>query len=58
MLPTAAQALTCFIICQRLTNFYRPIFVVRLDRRIDKIYILAGEETEIVIDRNGEWEYL
>ncbi|MFB2896571.1 hypothetical protein ACE1CI_26965 [Aerosakkonemataceae cyanobacterium BLCC-F50] len=57
-MPTAAQTLTCFILCQRLTNFYRPIFMVRLDRRINKIYILAGDETEIEIDSNGNWEYL
>lgn len=25
--------------------------------RINQIVILAGEETEILIDSNGEWEY-
>ncbi|WP_390883534.1 DUF6888 family protein [Kovacikia minuta] len=31
-MPTTAQAITCFDICQRLTNFYLPIYLVRLDR--------------------------
>ncbi|WP_425432532.1 DUF6888 family protein [Hydrococcus rivularis] len=26
ILPTSAQALVCFILCQRLTDMYRPIF--------------------------------
>ncbi|WP_416245351.1 DUF6888 family protein [Crocosphaera sp. XPORK-15E] len=57
-LPTTVQALICFDVCQRLTNLYLPIFMVRLDQRSGKIFILAGEETEILIDQNGEWDYL
>ncbi|WP_407650776.1 DUF6888 family protein [Brasilonema sennae] len=34
-----------------------PIFIVRLDERTGNIYILAGEETGIVITRNGKWRY-
>jgi len=48
----------CFILCQHLTNLYRSIFVVRLDGRSRKIFILAGEETEILVAPNGEWEFL
>jgi hypothetical protein len=31
--------------------------MVRLDQRTGQIFVLAGEETEILIDRNGEWNY-
>lgn len=33
---------------------YMPIFLVRLDGS-NEVLILAGEEIEILIDRNGEW---
>jgi hypothetical protein len=46
-----------FILCQQLTMFYRPIYLVRLDKRTGKVVIIAGEETNIGIDRDGEWRY-
>lgn len=58
ILPTTEQTLTCFILCQRLTSLYRSIFLVRLDERTEDIYILAGEETEILIDKHGNWEFI
>ena len=36
---------------------YVPIFLVRVDERTDEVIILAGEETEIGIDRSGKWIY-
>jgi hypothetical protein len=33
------------------------ISIVRLDERTGNIYILAGEETGIVITRDGKWRY-
>ncbi|MBC6475799.1 MAG: hypothetical protein GDA48_25785 [Hormoscilla sp. GM102CHS1] len=53
-MPTAAQALKCFIICYDLTKMYVQIYLVRIDERTDNIVILAGEEIELEIDRNGE----
>ncbi|MBR8839226.1 MAG: hypothetical protein DSM106950_35800 [Stigonema ocellatum SAG 48.90 = DSM 106950] len=55
--PTAEQNLTCFILSQNLTTLLLPIFIVRLDERTGSIYILAGEETGIVIARDGKWRY-
>ncbi|XGV98732.1 MAG: hypothetical protein ACAF41_07285 [Leptolyngbya sp. BL-A-14] len=55
--PTTAQAVSCCDICQRLTNFYIPIYLVRLDKRINQLVILAEDEIKILIDQNGEWEY-
>lgn len=48
------QEARCFILCQNLTALYRLIYVVRLDEREGDIYILAVEEIEIVITRDGE----
>jgi len=33
---------------------YVHIYLVRIDERMDNIVILAGEEIELEIDRNGE----
>lgn len=33
---------------------YLPIYLVRLDERTGNVFILAGEELEILIDHNGE----
>ncbi len=56
-IPIAAQALMCFILCQRLTMFYIPLYLVCLDKPTGNVFILAGEETEILIFPNGEWRY-
>lgn len=37
---------------------YLPIFLVRLDERSSEVFIIAGEETEILIDRNGTRRFL
>lgn len=57
-MPTDKQALSCFIACQALTAMYLPIYLVTMDRPTAKIYILAGEETEILINQDGMREYL
>ncbi|KAM3096220.1 DUF6888 family protein [Phormidesmis sp. 146-12] len=57
LLPTPAQTLECFRVCQELTNMFLPIYLVRLDLRDNKIAILAGETIEITINRNGETEF-
>lgn len=58
ILPTNEQALECVYLCQSLTNTYRPIYLVRLDERDGSIFILAGDDLQIVINRNGQWEFL
>jgi len=54
LLPTSAQTLERFRICQELTQMYLPIYLVRLDERTSYVAILAGEEIEITVNRNGE----
>ncbi|MDJ0733958.1 MAG: hypothetical protein QNJ47_07730 [Nostocaceae cyanobacterium] len=58
ILPTAEQGLKCIYLCQSLTTYLIPIYMVRLDERTGKLFILAGDDIEILISRNGEWEYL
>jgi hypothetical protein len=49
-----AQLRKCFVVCQILSSMYLPIYLVRFDSRYSAIYILAGEETEVLIGSNGE----
>nr|WP_293115634.1 hypothetical protein [Okeania sp. SIO1I7] len=37
-----------------MTQMYLPISLVRLDERSNDIFILAGEDIQVLIDRNGE----
>lgn len=58
ILPTLEQALKCVYLCQALTTAYLPIYIVRLDERTGEIFILSGNEIEILINRDGNWTYL
>ena len=53
-MPTEKQAVKCFFICQQITGMYLPIFLVRLDERTNDIFILAGEDIQILIDHQGD----
>lgn len=53
-MPTTKQAVKCFLMCQQITQMYLPIFLVRLDERTNDIFILAGEDIQILIDIKGE----
>jgi len=57
-MPTADQGIMCITLCQSLTNSFMPIFVVRLDERTGNVFILAGDNIEIEIYRNGRWRFL
>jgi hypothetical protein len=56
--PTPEQALTCYQLCRMLTSYYRPVALVTNDPRIDRLYILAGEELEVLIYPNGDWRMI
>ncbi|MFM8296516.1 MAG: DUF6888 family protein [Microcystaceae cyanobacterium] len=58
LIPTSAQQLTCFILTYWLTKLYLPIYLIRIDERTKDVFLLAGEESEIVIFPNGKWRYL
>ncbi|OUL26438.1 hypothetical protein [Nostoc sp. 106C] len=57
ILPTGEQVKSCIKGCQYLTNFYRPIELVRFDERIGIVYIFAGEDLQVVIYRDGKWRF-
>lgn len=50
--------MSCVQVCLDLTEFYIPIYLMRLDKRNSKLVILAGKEIEIEIDPDGEWRFL
>ncbi|WP_442941329.1 DUF6888 family protein [Nostoc sp.] len=56
-MPTAEQTLQYFFLCRRLTMMYQPVYLVRLDERTGEVVIIAGEETEIAIQRDGKWTF-
>jgi hypothetical protein len=55
--PTLPQLRTCFDLCQRLTLMYRSLAIVCMDHSSGNIFILAGEETEILIYPDGRWKF-
>ena len=58
-MPTAEQGITCARLCQSLTNtFTTPVVIVRLDERTGHLFILAGDNIEIEISRNGSPTFL
>ncbi|MEH1931463.1 MAG: hypothetical protein V7K14_10725 [Nostoc sp.] len=36
---------------------YRPVYLIRLDERTGEVVIIAGEETEIAIQRDRKWTF-
>jgi hypothetical protein len=57
--PTSEQGIECIILCQSLTStFLVPIHIVRLDERTGNIFILAGDNIEIEMYRNGLWRFI
>ncbi|MCC5598116.1 DUF6888 family protein [Nostoc favosum] len=56
--PTAKQTFEFFLVCVRLSNVLLPINAVRLDERTNQIYVLAGEEIEVLIYPNGKVRFL
>jgi hypothetical protein len=56
-LPTVAQCLACTELCQKLTAFYISIDLVIIDERTTNLVLLAGEEIQIEITFDGNWEF-
>ncbi|MFN6460713.1 MAG: DUF6888 family protein [Nostoc sp. DedVER02] len=58
MLPTTEQALACVRVCQMLSNLYKDIRLFRFDDQTGQVYILAGDEVQIIILSNGIWDFV
>jgi hypothetical protein len=56
--PTREQESAALQIAFDLTRMFLAVDLVRLDDRTGEIYVLAGEDTEILIPLNGEWRFL
>ena len=54
MNPTVEQAIQLYKMCHNLTQMYSPINLVTIDARTKNLYILAGEELQILINLYGE----
>jgi len=57
-MPTSEQLKTYFVLTARLTKMYISVNLGTLDRRTDNVYVLAGEEIEIVIYPNAHWIFV
>ena len=55
---TNKQAQASLRVCQMLSNGYKDIHLFRFDEKIGNIFILAGDDIQIVIPSNGEWYFL
>jgi hypothetical protein len=55
---TIEQAFKSVQICQSISDLYQDIRLFRFDDLKGEIYILAGENLEIIIYSDGNWEFL
>ncbi|MBE9104749.1 hypothetical protein IQ229_07275 [Nostoc cf. edaphicum LEGE 07299] len=58
MLPTTEQALACVRVCQMLSNLYKDIRLFRFDDTTGQVYILAGDELQVIVLSNGIWDFV
>ncbi|NEU75234.1 hypothetical protein PI95_022400 [Hassallia byssoidea VB512170] len=57
MEPTVEQLKELFRRSYLLTKIFLPIYLVRIDERTDDLVILAGDEIEITVDKEGRVGY-
>jgi hypothetical protein len=57
-LPTYQQAMACMRVCQSLSNSFLDITFFRFDIRRLEVFIMAGEEIEVIIYSDGDWEFV
>jgi hypothetical protein len=55
---TLEQATKSVELCQSLSDLHQDIVLFRFDDLKGEIYILAGQNIEIVIYSTGNWEFL
>ncbi|WP_442936337.1 DUF6888 family protein [Nostoc sp.] len=58
MLPTTEQALVCVRVCQMLSNLYKDIRLFRFDDKTGQVYMLAGDELQVIVLSNGIWDFV
>lgn len=56
--PTGVQSKKCVYLCQSLSDLGRDIVLFRFNTETGEIFILTGDEIQIVIQRDGSWEFI
>jgi hypothetical protein len=56
--PTNEQAQACVRVCQMLSNTYKDIHLFRFEIQTRDVYILAGENIQIIVPPSGLWRFL
>jgi hypothetical protein len=56
--PTNEQAQVYLRACQMLSNFYQDIHLFRFDDKTGNVYILAGDDLQIIVPPNEPWRFL
>ena len=41
-----------------LSNYYKDIYLFRFDNQIGDVYILAGDDLQILVPPNGAWIFI
>ncbi|MCV3214011.1 hypothetical protein OGM63_10875 [Plectonema radiosum NIES-515] len=55
--PTAEQALACVRVCQWLSNCYLDIHLFRFNDQEGYLFILAGDDLQIIVFPSGNWRF-
>jgi hypothetical protein len=56
--PTNQQAQASLRVCQMLSNSYKDIHLFRFDDQVGDVFILAGDDIQIVVPPTGYWYFL
>lgn len=50
--------MSCLRVCQMLSSYYRDIKLFRFDDKTGQVYILAGDDIQVLVPRNGKWRFV
>jgi hypothetical protein len=56
--PTDKQAQACLRVCQMLSNYYQSIDIFRFDAQNGNVFILAGENIQVLVPPSGDWVFI
>jgi hypothetical protein len=56
--PTDKQAQACLRVCQMLSNYYQSIDLFRFDAQNGNVFILAGENIQVLVPPSGDWVFI
>ncbi|NJR63806.1 MAG: hypothetical protein HC769_36625 [Cyanobacteria bacterium CRU_2_1] len=56
--PSDEQAQACLRVCQMLSNCLQDIRLFRFDTNTNNVFILAGENIQIIVPPSGIWNFI